>query len=213
MRDDLNLYLDGEIDRSELPPDVAREAERWDLFLSDVRDWVVEGAPVGLESRVLDAIRAEDRRPWSGLVDWWVHPRSVRVRPWLGLAAAAALATFLFLPRENVLSEPAGAAATLVSEEVHYVQFRLEAPGATSVYVAGDFNDWQPEIALADPYGTGVWSGRVRLPPGVHKYMFLVDGETWMTDPHAERYVEDGYGNQNAVIAITGGAGARSLAP
>ena len=43
--------------------------------------------------------------------------------------------------------------------------------------------------------------------------MFLVDGETWITDPHAERYVEDGYGNRNAVIAITGGAGARSLAP
>ena len=213
MRDELKLYLDGEIDRSALSPEAAREAERWDLFLSDVRESGVEGAPVGLESRVLDAIRAEERRPWSGLVDWWVHPRSVRVRPWLGLAAAAALATFLLLPRENVLSEPAGAAATLIGEEVHYMQFQLEAPGATSVHLAGDFNDWQPEIALADPYGSGVWTVRVQLPPGVHKYMFLVDGETWMTDPHAERYVEDGYGNQNAVIAITGGAGARSLAP
>ena len=213
MRDELNQYLDGDIDRSELSPEVAREAERWDEFLSDVRDSGVAGAPVGLESRVLDAIGAEGRRPWSGLVAWWVHPRSVRVRPWLGLAAAAAFATLLLLPQDNVLPDPAGAAATLVGEEVHYVQFRIEAPGATSVHVAGDFNEWRPEIALADPYGTGVWSGRVRLPPGVHKYMFLVDGETWMTDPHAERYVEDGYGNQNAVIAITGGAGARSLAP
>ncbi|WP_419161372.1 isoamylase early set domain-containing protein [Candidatus Palauibacter sp.] len=213
MNDDLKLYLDGEIERSELPPDLAGDAERWDLFLSDVRESGVQGAPVGLESRVLDAIRTEGRRPWLGLVDWWVHPRSVRVRPWLGLAAAAVLATLLLLPREDVLSEPAGAATTFLGEEMHYVQFRLEAPGATSVHVAGDFNEWQPEIALADPYGTGVWSGRVRLPPGVHKYMFLVDGETWITDPDAERYVEDGYGNQNAVIAITGGAGARSLAP
>lgn len=213
MNDDLKLYLDGEIDHSELSRELRREAERWDALLSDVRDSGVQGAPVGLESRVMAEVRQERRRPLPSLVDWWVHPRSVRVRPWLGLAAAAVFATFFLLPRDNVVTEPAGAATALVGEEVHYVQFRLEAPGAASVHVAGDFNDWQPEVALADPYGTGVWTGRVKLPPGVHKYMFLVDGETWITDPHAERYVEDGYGNQNAVIAITGGAGARSLAP
>lgn len=213
MNDDLKLYLDGEIDGSELSPELRREAELWDDLLADVRDSGGQQAPVGLESRVMAAVREGARRPGSALVDWWVHPRSVRVRPWLGLAAAAALATFFLLPREDVLTEPAGAAMALVGEEVHYVQFRLEAPGATSVHVAGDFNGWQPEVALADPYGTGEWTGRVKLPPGVHKYMFLVDGETWITDPHAERYVEDGYGNQNAVIAITGGAGARSLAP
>ncbi len=213
MNDDLKLYLDGDIDRSELSRELRGEADRWDALLSDVRDSGVQSAPVGLESRVMAAVRQEVRRPWSNVVDWWVHPRSVRIRPWLGLAAAATLAAFFILPRENVFTEPAGAATALVGEEVHYVQFRLAAPGASSVHVAGDFNGWQPEVALADPYGTGEWVGRVKLPPGVHKYMFLVDGETWITDPNAERYVEDGYGNRNAVIAITGGAGARSLAP
>ena len=43
--------------------------------------------------------------------------------------------------------------------------------------------------------------------------MYVIDGSYWVTDPHAERYTEDGFGRQNAVIAITGGAGARSLAP
>ena len=92
-----------------------------------------------------------------------------------------------------------GAATALVGEEVHYVQFRFEAPDATSVQVGGDFSGWEPEVDLVDLDGDGEWSGRLRLPPGVHKYMFLVNGETWYTDPHAERYVEDGFGNQNAV--------------
>ena len=107
MNDDLKLYLDGEIDHSELSRELRGEAARWDALLSDVRDSGVRGAPVGLESRVMAEVRQERRRPLPSLVDWWVHPRSVRVRPWLGLAAAAVLATFFLLPRENVVTEPA----------------------------------------------------------------------------------------------------------
>lgn len=213
MNEKLNQYLDGEIEHTELPTDLKAEAEVWETFLTDVRGSGAQGAPVGLESRVLDSIRAEKRAPWTRLVDWWVNPHSVRVRPLIGLAAAAAIATFFMLPSDAVITEPPGAASALVGEEVVYVPFVIEAPDAASVHVAGDFNEWQPEFELADPDGDGVWSGRVMLPPGVHKYMFVIDGETWITDPNAERWVEDGFGNRNAVIAITGGAGARTLAP
>ena len=218
MNYELNRYLDGEIDRSQLSPENAREAAAWDDFLADVRDSGVPAAPAELEARIMTAIRAEKIR--LRIVDWWARPRSVRVRPWLGLAAAAVVAAFLLVPGRNNMPEMAGAATTLVGEattlageEMHYVQFRLEAPGASSVHLAGDFNDWKPEIALADPHGTGVWSGRVHLSPGIHHYMFLVDGESWVTDPHAMRFFEDDLGKQHAVIAITGGGGARSLAP
>ena len=114
MNDDLKLYLDGEIDRSELSREFRREAERWDALLSDVRDSGVQGAPVGLESRVMAEVRQERRRLLPSLVDWWVHPRSVRVRPWLGLPAAALLAKFFLLPRENLYTEPAREASALV---------------------------------------------------------------------------------------------------
>jgi hypothetical protein len=50
--------------------------------------------------------------------------------------------------------------------------------------------------------GDGVWTGAVPLPPGLHKYMFLIDGKEWVTDPHAERYYDDGYGMRNAVITV-----------
>ncbi|MCG8469827.1 MAG: isoamylase early set domain-containing protein [Gemmatimonadetes bacterium] len=214
MNKELNRYLDGELEPNELSAELKGEAEAWDAFLTDVRESGASEAPVGLESMVMDSVRAERKAPWSRLIDWWVNPQSLRIRPLIGLAAAAAIATFFLLPNDAVLpAEPAGAATALVGEEAVYVQFVLEAPEAQSVAVAGDFNDWSPDIGLADPDGDGIWAGRVRLAPGVHKYMFLVDGQQWVTDPLAERYTEDGFGNRNAVIAITGGAGAGSLAP
>jgi 1,4-alpha-glucan branching enzyme len=138
------------------------------------------------------------------------------VRPLIGLAAAAAVAALVFLPRSGgVLDVPVGGQTTLVGEEAVYVQFMLEAPDASSVQVAGDFNGWAPDVSLSDPDGDGVWSGRARLSPGIHKYMFLVNGNSWVTDPNAERYTEDGFGNLNAVLALPpgGGAGAGALAP
>jgi 1,4-alpha-glucan branching enzyme len=87
-------------------------------------------------------------------------------------------------------------------DETVYVQFTLDAPGAASVAVTGDFDGWEGSHGLEDLNGDGVWSGRVPVRPGVHAYMFIVDGSTWMTDPRAERYAEDGFGNRNAILAV-----------
>lgn len=214
MNEPLNRYLDGEVDLAELTPEARRDAAAWDALVADVREAGAPEAPVGLESRIMAEIQSGRRTLGSRVVGWWVSPHSVRVRPLIGLAAAAAIGALLFLPSlRRTPVEPSSAATALVSEEAVYVQFVLEAPDAVSVSVAGDFNDWAPDTALADPDGDGVWSGRVRLTPGVHKYMFVIDGTEWITDPYAERYAEDGFGNRNAVLAITGGAGAGSLAP
>jgi 1,4-alpha-glucan branching enzyme len=87
-----------------------------------------------------------------------------------------------------------------------YVQFMLDAPGASSVSVAGDFSEWEPSFTLEDVDGDGVWTGRVPVQPGVHTYMFLIDGTEWRTDPRADRYRDDGFGNRNAVLAVASGA-------
>ena len=83
-----------------------------------------------------------------------------------------------------------------------YVQFVLDAPGATSVAVAGDFSEWDDRHTLQDLDGDGVWTGRVPLVAGLHKYMFVIDGAEWVTDPNAQHYADDGFGNRNAVIAV-----------
>jgi 1,4-alpha-glucan branching enzyme len=89
------------------------------------------------------------------------------------------------------------------TDSLVFVQFRVEAIGAESVAIAGDFTGWAPEHDLEDLNGDGIWTGRVPVRPGVHSYMFVIDGSNWITDPHAERYLEDGFGNRNAVLAVT----------
>ena len=144
-----------------------------------------------------------------------VRPRPVPVPPGLALAAAAALLFFLVVPGtfRDGGTGPAGPETAAPAQQTRpvraaaasprvYVEFVLRAPGADSVSVAGDFTGWEPRVALQDPDGDGVWSGRAPLEPGVHQYMFVVDGTRWMTDPHAQHYARDGFGNRNAVLAI-----------
>lgn len=220
MNEKLHGYLDGEIGLEALSPELRREAEAWRGFLAEVVEAGAPGAPVGLQSRIVRAVREEScAGPWSRLRDWWVAPRPIRVRPLVGLAAAAAAVVALLVWPGGPGAGGGMDASSMVAAgsgegDGLYVQFVLEAPGARSVALAGDFTGWAPEIELEDPDGDGVWSGRARLSPGFHKYMFLVDGRRWVTDPFAERYSEDGFGHRNAVLAITGGgAGAASLAP
>ena len=33
--------------------------------------------------------------------------------------------------------------------------------------------------------------------------LFVVNGSRWVTDPRATRYSDDGFGNRNAVLAVT----------
>ena len=91
----------------------------------------------------------------------------------------------------------------LVQQEVPNVQFVLADRGAKSVTVAGDFNSWDTAATpLTDADGDGVWSGLVALRPGSHKYMFVVDGQKWVTDPEADHYIDDGFGMRNAVVTV-----------
>lgn len=232
MRDELKRWLDGELARSELPEDLREEAGRWEALFGDLRARAPDEAPAGLESRVMREIEEAEApareaagasaagagaEPGTAVraLRWLVRPRPVPVPPGLALAAAAALLFFVLVPGPFTDSGPApagpeaaqqaqqtGAVEAAAASPRVYVEFVLEAPGADSVSVAGDFTGWEPRMALQDPDGDGVWSGRVPLQPGVHQYMFVVDGSEWVTDPHAQHYASDGFGNRNAVLAI-----------
>jgi hypothetical protein len=82
------------------------------------------------------------------------------------------------------------------------VRFTLTAQGARQVAVAGDFNDWDPgRTQLINQDGQGTFAGTLRLPPGAHEYMFVVDGQ-WVTDPSAAERRPDGFGRTNAVLRL-----------
>ena len=80
--------------------------------------------------------------------------------------------------------------------------FRLLAPDAGEVRVAGDFNGWQTDqAARLDPDGQGVWSAVLPLQPGRYQYRFIVDGR-WIEDPHNPHTIDTPYGVKNSVIEI-----------
>ncbi len=84
------------------------------------------------------------------------------------------------------------------------VTFTVEAPGAGSVYLAGEFNGWDPTArAMTDPDGDGVFEVTLDLDPGTYAYKFVIDGN-WMTDESADSFVDDGFGGQNSVVEVTG---------
>lgn len=75
-----------------------------------------------------------------------------------------------------------------------HVMFRFYAPTARRVQIAGDWpgNNWargdgsvgEANVGLMDDKNAdGVWEIRVALPAGRYRYLFLVDENTWHTDP------------------------------
>lgn len=193
----LEAYLDGELEVDDLPPELRAEAEAWDALLADAKQTAPAGAPLGLEAKVLSALSGKvpgSRPPW---LDWLLRPRPVTVSP----AAALAAAALLLLAAIGPLAWRDGVPGQRGVDRI-YVQFMVEAGDAETVHLVGDFNEWRPTVALEDPDGDGVWSGRVALEPGVHQYMFVVNGADWMTDPNASSYQDDGFGQRNAVVAV-----------
>lgn len=219
MNEQLRRWLDDEVGLDELEPDDRREARRWGALFEDLRGRDPIRAPAGLESEVMRRIRdvdpaeahpesevGTDPGPAARALRWLFRPRPIPVPPAAGLAAAA-LALFLLLRppvgADGGAPEAASTAAPSTGVETRvYAEFVLRAPEADSVAVAGTFTDWQPSVALEDPDGNGVWSARVPLEAGRHEYMFVVDGQQWVTDPNAERYASDGFGARNAVLAV-----------
>jgi 1,4-alpha-glucan branching enzyme len=74
------------------------------------------------------------------------------------------------------------------------------APAAKQVYLAGDFNAWDP-ASTRMLKRNGVFRKRVDLAPGQHEYKFVVDGE-WKTDPKAAAQVANDVGTLNSVVCV-----------
>ena len=73
---------------------------------------------------------------------------------------------------------------------------------ATSVTIAGTFNDWQPHATALLKLGAGRWARKLVLPPGIYEYRFVVDGK-WMSDPTAAETALNPFGQVNSVVKVT----------
>ena len=201
MNTDMNEYLDGERDFDELSSESQAEAESWERLTEELRADEEIAAPVWMENAVMSEI-AHQSAPKESLLGWLLRPRTIRLSPMGGLALAGAAAIIVaLLPEQSQVVPPPG---PMAASQI-LVEFSLEAPDATTVAVAGDFSGWATDFLLEDADGDGIWTGRIPISPGLHKYMFVVDGTEWITDPRAQRYADDGFGNRNAVLAVAPG--------
>ena len=158
---------------------------RVDAGLESQRD--VE-APATLGRSILDALPLDTYRP---------SPLRLAAR-WAAVPAlvAAVLAGAFFLKGQYELR-------SRTADRVLEISFL--APAATTVAVVGDFNRWDPQRNLmVRASHAGVWGVKLRLPPGVYQYSFVVDGKVWEADPRARSFVDDGFGGRNSVIVVDG---------
>ena len=82
------------------------------------------------------------------------------------------------------------------------VTFTLAADAGSEVYVAGDFNGWDPAgKKLADKKGNGVYSAVVMLAPGEYEYKFVING-TWCVDPNCKEWRQNSLGTLNSVLRV-----------
>jgi hypothetical protein len=159
-------------------------------------------------SRVMERIGSATplplpKRRSERILDWFVRPRTIRVSPLGGLAAAACLLVSMGLFLRHGID-----ARSLAPEGLSHVTFVLAAPSAREVAVIGSFNDWNAAgwTMTRDP-SRGLWTLSSALPPGNHEYVFLIDGTTPVADAAAALNVDDGFGGRNSVLLVKDGHG------
>ena len=149
---------------------------------------------------------------------WLSRPRTLRLSPLTGLAAAAGFAAMVLVGAQRMGGAPAGDGAvpqlasggadvTLAPVEaqapdtVQVVQFVFVAPDARQVALVGDFNDWDAEATPLQVQSGEMWTVEIPLEPGRHRYAFIVDGEEWQADPQAPK-APGGFGAPSSVVTV-----------
>jgi hypothetical protein len=84
------------------------------------------------------------------------------------------------------------------------VVFNYKADGKPQIYLAGNFNEWNPsnpQFLMKDDDGDGIWSITVKLAPGTYQYKYVIDGK-WTQDTFAPADAPDGFGGRNSQFEV-----------
>ncbi|MBW3572254.1 MAG: glycogen-binding domain-containing protein [Gemmatimonadetes bacterium] len=210
MNERIHSVLDGDLPRRLLTAPEASELVEFQSVIGAAEDWASAAPVPSLSARVLSALPEQPAttRPTAsaraafilGAWKWLWTPRSLVLRPAAALVPAFALVLAIAVGGVPGAAPEAGGLAAVAAPAI-YVQFRLDAPGAETVAVAGSFTGWRPEHEMREA-APGVWTVRVPLDPGIHDYVFIVDGRRWVPDP-AGHLVDDGFGGANSRLYLT----------
>ena len=80
----------------------------------------------------------------------------------------------------------------------------FEIPGtiwAERISLLGDFNDWDPDSLPFQRTREGDWQIELELEAGrKYSFRYLLDGEHWRDDWHADSHVPNPHGGYNSVV-------------
>jgi len=86
------------------------------------------------------------------------------------------------------------------------VTFRLPkeaAPEATQVTLVGDFNQWDTNETPMQKMKNGDFTVTLELAcDQEYKFRYLIDNSQWENDWQADRYVPNGHGSDDSIVAI-----------
>ena len=82
------------------------------------------------------------------------------------------------------------------------VTFTVHAEKGKAVYLAGEFNKWDPAAKkMAYKAKDGIYAATIKLVPGEYQYKFVIDG-TWCADPENVNSVQNDQGTFNSVVVV-----------
>jgi len=87
------------------------------------------------------------------------------------------------------------------AKEYVAVNMELRRENVASVFVVGDFNNWQADSASRMDKADGVWRHRLKLRPGLYRYRLVVDG-VWQQDPSNPVAQENPFGELDSVLTV-----------
>jgi anti-sigma factor RsiW len=156
--------------------------------------------PAFFTAAVMKKLPRKQRSVFARLGEFFFNSRVLHWNMATALGAAV-IVLVAVMTISRVHREPAMNAAGPVESGVT-VRLTFYAPQAHAVSVAGDFNKWKTDAD--EMKGTdGMWSINLKLRPGVYSYSFVVDGKSWVADPGAQSYADDGFGSRNAVLRVS----------
>jgi anti-sigma factor RsiW len=211
-RELIHKYFDGDMAASEREaflgrlssePGLKKEFEAFDGALRMMAESPRPPVPAAFTADVMKRLPPPAMPPGERLRRFLFAGRILR---W-NMATALVAALFLVVSTVMVVRRPPSppiVATPVYEQQAASVTVRLTfyAPKAQRVSVAGDFNKWRVDSHEMSRQNGGIWTIDLSLEPGVYSYMFVLDGGKWKTDPGADAYEDDGFGNKNAVMRV-----------
>ncbi len=87
--------------------------------------------------------------------------------------------------------------------DVSFLLPREAAPHARNITIAGDFNNWDRGASPMKRLESGDFRITLTLPcDREYRYRYLIDGDRWENDWHADKYVRNDFGSDDSVVIV-----------